>query len=181
MGGDLSGFRKKDYPVYLRNSIAVASVDENVTSAPVHSHPSSFFTCKIVVNLAFRWYWTLPHSLKYEKDSRERGLSVLSSEQRTKGCKVEGWRGKSYSPPNRGMKKHILKLDGEVFSLWIFILFTFFFLIYPMITLGCLSGYPRNIRSIFIILTKAESYTLSGKLDEIEIGKWTKTSKKKWS
>lgn len=127
MGGDLSGFRKKDYPVYLRNSIAVASVDENVTSAPVHSHPSSFFTCKIVVNLAFRWYWTLPHSLKYEKDSRERGLSVLSSEQRTKGCKVEGWRGKSYSPPNRGMKKHILKLDGEVFSLWIFILFTFFF------------------------------------------------------
>lgn len=54
LDGDLSGFRKKDYPVYLRNSIAVASVDENVTSAPVHSHPSSFFTCKIVVNLAFR-------------------------------------------------------------------------------------------------------------------------------
>ena len=59
---------------------------------------------------------------------------------------------------------------------------------YPMITLGCLSRYPRKGEGLsVIILMKAELcfcrktdlITLSGKLDEIEIGKWTKASKKK--
>ena len=57
-----------------------------------------------------------------------------------------------------------------------------------MITLGCLSRYPRKGEGLsVIILMKAELcfcrktdlITLSGKLDEIEIGKWTKASKKK--
>lgn len=59
-----------------------------------------------------------------------------------------------------------------------------------MITLGCLSRYPRKGEGLsVIILMKAELcfcrktdlVTLSGKLDEIEIeiGKWTKASKKR--
>ena len=61
---------------------------------------------------------------------------------------------------------------------------------YPMITLGCLSRYPRKGEGLsVIILMKAELcfcrktdlITLSGKLGEIEIeiGKWTKASKKR--